>query len=903
MTDTTNTSAVTYGATLEEWQSAVAAFGHEHLLPIVAHPDAVPAKGCTVSKGMLSKAPSKYAGTNDADGHPEAWGFAGWTTATISKRDVNTWARNGNYGVCLRLNRDTADLPGVIGIDADTENEADQTTLENVLRAELGELPPRRTRKGSNRCTYLVRVPGERKKLVLLLRELPKFDATGAPEINAKTGQQKVTPEAIEFLAFGQQCVILGRHKSGARLEWDKPFTDIPTLTPEKYAEVFRAICAAFPDATTSKTKRKTDNAGAVDGDDFAAEYQAPDNLKDAIESDPLAKWMVENGVAGGDDGKKRLWIRCPNAAEHSDSDTAAEFNSSTVYLLDKRNTSARFHCSHGHCDHLNSNQHNFAELLGVPAELRPAKHGEIDPEAVAAEFEKLEADFVAAADTVVKRTKRGEMLIKGKHPDLTYEKKMAVQKAPQSAVAGAIMQAIGRVGVDTEAEQLYYYDKAAGVWQLFKELPAKRFAASFFMHFDSAFADAKLGGVVKTMHDVAEGMQPARGHGIAFKNGFFDILTREFTPHSPENYLRVANDIEWTEAADGETLETHAPNFTKWLMHASEGVQEKKDSLLALLRVAAGGLNDLQYFYELVGVGGSGKSTATKIIELLAGAQNVIGFDAKDLDNPVARSGIGDAAVILLADQAQYIGDGSGLRAITGGDAVFVNPKYGTPHSRVFDAMVVFTANDPMIFKEKNGGIDRRRVLYKFWRKVADNLKDPKLVEKIAREMPVVIRHLLEKFDGTGDVRGAVKAALEWQRTSADAHSAKVESDPLASFFEHLEFTPACDGLMMGASTTGDMGGLNAAKYLYHGYLTFAQANRDQPIKPNKLARALANHASQIGAVLDSRRVRDDGAQVARYNVRYKESILEFVRGAIPAAEFDNLSVERGNHYGGQRG
>ncbi|MBO0165651.1 hypothetical protein J0692_25975, partial [Vibrio alginolyticus] len=87
-----------------------------------------------------------------------------------------------------------------------------------------------------------------------------------------------------------------------------------------------------------------------------------------------------------------------------------------------------------------------------------------------------------------------------------------------------------------------------------------------------------------------------------------------------------------------------------------------------------------------------------------------------------------------------KYSGEGTGIKAITGGDAVEIDPKHEHQYTAVLRAVVVATNNTPMIFTERAGGVSRRRVIFQFNRRVSEEDKDPDLAEKISAEIPVVV-------------------------------------------------------------------------------------------------------------------------------------------------------------------
>ncbi|MCM4333112.1 DNA primase, partial [Escherichia coli] len=103
-------------------------------------------------------------------------------------------------------------------------------------------------------------------------------------------------------------------------------------------------------------------------------------------------------------------------------------------------------------------------------------------------------------------------------------------------------------------------------------------------------------------------------------------------------------------------------------------------------------------------------------------------------------RAQVVGSRLIVLADQPKYTGEGTGIKKITGGDPVEINPKYEKRFTAVIRAVVLATNNNPMIFTERAGGVARRRVIFRFDNIVSEAEKDRELPEKIAAEIPVII-------------------------------------------------------------------------------------------------------------------------------------------------------------------
>lgn len=104
---------------------------------------------------------------------------------------------------------------------------------------------------------------------------------------------------------------------------------------------------------------------------------------------------------------------------------------------------------------------------------------------------------------------------------------------------------------------------------------------------------------------------------------------------------MRTLCDVDFTPPVEGETLETHAPAFWRWLDRAAGGRAEKRDVILAALFMVLANRYDWQLFLEVTGPGGSGKSIMAEIATLLAGEDNATSATIETLESPRERAAL----------------------------------------------------------------------------------------------------------------------------------------------------------------------------------------------------------------------------------------------------------------------
>lgn len=376
------------------------------------------------------------------------------------------------------------------------------------------------------------------------------------------------------------------------------------------------------------------------------------------------------------------------------------------------------------------------------------------------------------------------------------------------------------RLAVPQVGEDLCRYEN--GAWQILPHGVLSREIAALFQKIRAPFSAPGISGIIDTLKlMVPQTGKPARSL-IGFRNGVFDTVTGHFSPHNPNNWLRTVNSVDYTQPKAGENLAEYAPNFWQWLTRAANQQSEKQERILAALFMVLANRYDWQLFLEVTGPGGSGKSVMASIARMLAGEDNTTSASIETLESARERASVVGYSLIVLPDQEKWSGDGAGIKAITGGDAVAIDPKYRDAYSAHIPAVILAVNNNPMQFSDRSGGVTRRRVIITFPEVIPANERDPQLIEKIAQELAVIVRHLMQRFAVPSDARELLQA----QQNSDEALEIKRSADPLVDFCGYLLAVSTPNGLYIG---NANIIPANPRKYLYHAYLSFMEARGHQ--------------------------------------------------------------------------
>ena len=378
----------------------------------------------------------------------------------------------------------------------------------------------------------------------------------------------------------------------------------------------------------------------------------------------------------------------------------------------------------------------------------------------------------------------------------------------------------LNTLAVPVVGEDLCRYE--GGAWQALPYRVLSREIAALFQKVRAPFSATGISGIVDTLKLMVPQMGAPARRLIGFRNGVFDTATGTFGPHKKENWLRTVNSVDYTTPKAGENLADDAPHFWQWLTRAAGRNEAKQERILAALFMVLANRYDWQLFLEVTGPGGSGKSVMASIARLLAGEDNTTAATIDTLESSRERASVVGYSLIILPDQEKWSGDGAGIKAITGGDAVAIDPKYRDAYSTHIPAVILAVNNNPMRFSDRSGGVSRRRVILPFPDVIPTNERDPQLLEKIAGELAVIVRHLMQRFTRPDDARELLQA----QQSSEEALEIKRSADPLVDFCGYLTPLSTPTGLFIGNANIRPM---NPRRYLYHAYLSFMEARGHQ--------------------------------------------------------------------------
>ncbi|MBD2470669.1 phage/plasmid primase, P4 family [Nostoc sp. FACHB-145] len=261
----------------------------------------------------------------------------------------------------------------------------------------------------------------------------------------------------------------------------------------------------------------------------------------------------------------------------------------------------------------------------------------------------------------------------------------------------------------------------------------------------------------------------------LPFQNCVLEIATGNILNHSPEYRFT------WCLPRDFDNSSNEFSLINQWLDEVTNHNQSIKLILLCYLAAILTGHAELQQFLHLIGAGGTGKSTFTKLAENLIGSNNVCTTTLRDFcSNRFAAANAFKKRLVVFPDQDKYHGDLQKFKSLTGQDSIFAEEKGKQGFQFKFDGMVIMASNDPVFVTRNSSWLTRRQILIPFTIAV-DKTQRRDLETEFQPELNALTQYLLSIPDET--VTQVLRSATDNPELSQHILEQQIASNAIAGW------------------------------------------------------------------------------------------------------------------------
>ncbi|MGK7955468.1 MAG: DUF5906 domain-containing protein, partial [Crocosphaera sp.] len=304
-------------------------------------------------------------------------------------------------------------------------------------------------------------------------------------------------------------------------------------------------------------------------------------------------------------------------------------------------------------------------------------------------------------------------------------------------------------------------------------------------------------------------------------------------------------------------------------LLEMMQGDESLVELIRAYLHGVVTGRADWQKFLELIGPGGTGKSTLIRLAIAVVGFSNCHITTLKRLEtSKFETANIKDKRLVLVTDAERYTGDVTTLKALTGEDSLPYEKKMQQATGGFKpDCLVIIAGNEHIKTADYTSGLQRRRITVGMKRKISEenqrNLIKHDNQGNISGEfvpyIPGFLNWVLEmdSIEASECIKNAHKRCV---KLTLERIESMVENNPIAAWLnENIIYDPQTYTHVGKAikSTENEEVYVGASKWLYPNYCAFCEGIKVNPISLNRFSTLLldlCNHQLNLGDVVKDR-------------------------------------------------
>ncbi|MBW4548727.1 MAG: DUF3854 domain-containing protein [Symplocastrum torsivum CPER-KK1] len=312
----------------------------------------------------------------------------------------------------------------------------------------------------------------------------------------------------------------------------------------------------------------------------------------------------------------------------------------------------------------------------------------------------------------------------------------------------------------------------------------------------------------------------------LPLRDGALEIDSGELLTHSPSNRFTWQLPFRWEDRDIGcEPIEEFLLKIT--------GHRQIAEVLLAYLAAIVTRRSDLQRYLELIGGGGTGKSTYMALAKALAGDDNAVTSRLSLLEkNQFETAKFYKKLLVLFPDSERWQGEVSVLKQLTGQDPIRYERK-GVQQCRdyVYEGMVILSANEPPESSDRTSGQERRKLTIGLDNRIPE-YEGRNLAEEFKPFLPGLLKRVLEI------PRDRVTDLIKHTERNVPALAAKkwaqmVETNPIAAWVDECLILDPTAKLYIGKDVAED--DPRRQQWAYPNFLDYQKASGHKTSMPVK--------------------------------------------------------------------
>lgn len=201
----------------------------------------------------------------------------------------------------------------------------------------------------------------------------------------------------------------------------------------------------------------------------------------------------------------------------------------------------------------------------------------------------------------------------------------------------------------------------------------------------------------------------------LPLQNGVLRLSDKKFLKPSPKYHLT------WCLPYSYEPTATCQP-IIDWfgeMIEKPDQIELLRCYLAAIVR----GKNDLHRFIELIGPGGTGKSTFTNLAIALVGINNTHSTTLKKLEGRFEVASLMGKRLGIFNECDNYGGELSTLKALTGSDLLPYELKSRqSKNGFYFEGLTILVSNKQIQSSDRTSGLERRRISMRFTKQIPNS-------------------------------------------------------------------------------------------------------------------------------------------------------------------------------------